>query len=138
VEVAGVPQHLAFSADGRILAAAAYIRKTESTAFQLYDLERGRPVNYTGQMPGQVTAMALSPDGRVAALATGDYLNISSVLPQHNTITRLDDGARGTIRALAFSPDSRLLVVGRSELRADGLQTTVWYVPSREEPTYAE
>jgi WD40 repeat protein len=97
---------LAFTADNRFLV----IRK--HSALVVWDLiERRDRFNFPGEPPGYQSAMAASPDGRIAFASTaGARPVLRMVDPQ--TGREIDNQIQtGPIIAVAFSPDGRFLAV---------------------------
>lgn len=114
---AGVMQSIAFTADGKIMAAGG----TDKTV-QLWDLSRpGHPRPVGTSMPGHtdtIYALAFSPDGRTLASGSGDKtIRIWDVTdparahPLGSPIT----GPENTVYALAFSPDGHTLAAGSAD-----------------------
>jgi RNA polymerase sigma factor (sigma-70 family) len=143
---------LAFSADGRMLAAVGWDRK-----LYLWEVATGRERAATWQQPdGAVATVLFSPDGRRVAVASDTWrthlhdLQTGKVLSTLDGMPRafMDDGKRlalwnhygrlrlvdvGTgkeflkvgddaVRALAFSPDGKLLAL------VEGTQCALWSV----------
>jgi WD40 repeat protein len=126
-------EYLAFSANGRILAAAAYNSRT----VRLWDTATHHPLPTLTTRAGEISALAFSPDARILA-TEGAGEGKKPYIMSAGTI-QLWDIATGRriatlpaagdppnrIDALAFSPDGRKL--------ASGMNGTVWLwdIPTR-------
>ena len=111
---------IAFSPDGRLIAAAAIDQDT-----LVFDVRSGERVAHlrTGDL---ARAVSFSPDGSL--IATGDYGGRAHLW---STETWRPSGAQfdahtGRVQSLAFTPDGRTLATAA----ADGT-TQLWDVPSR-------
>jgi WD40 repeat protein len=115
---------LVFSEDGATL--AAYTKKYTSwgsSEFSLWQVSDGHSFGFRGLLiPGQVTAITVSPDGRYLAVC-GDKLR----LWQTENAEQVKIGEEGGHTALAFSPDGKLLASGDSQG-----EITLWSIPALE------
>ncbi|MEV0404052.1 serine/threonine-protein kinase [Actinoallomurus sp. NPDC050550] len=96
---------MAFSPDGRILAAGGYDGRV-----RLWDVVTHRLVASLPSLPGRVNGVAFSPDGRILACAGGDAVLLWNALTGR-PVTTLTPQA-GIVDAVAFSPDGRTLATG--------------------------
>ncbi|GAB3981566.1 hypothetical protein GCM10029978_082850 [Actinoallomurus acanthiterrae] len=96
---------MAFSPDGRILAAGGYDGRV-----RLWDVVTHRLVASLPSLPGRVNGVAFSPDGRLLACAGGDAVLLWNALTRR-PVTTLAPRA-GVVDAVAFSPDGRTLATG--------------------------
>jgi WD40 repeat protein len=107
--------------EGRALKALAFrpggghlLTLTEADQLRVWDVERGAPVPWTrGALPA--VAVAWAPDG--SWLALGDPSGAVEIhdMPSGAVIHQLP--SRGTLSALAFSPDGRFLILAGQVVR---------------------
>lgn len=110
----GMPS-LAFSPDGRLLAAPA------AHTVKIWDARTGHLQRTLRGFEDETMAVAFSPDGRTLAVASG---TASSLVGQHGirlwdiqtaTVRRTFGGFRGEARCLAFSPDGATLAAAHTD-----------------------
>ncbi|HMO65156.1 MAG TPA: WD40 repeat domain-containing protein, partial [Verrucomicrobiota bacterium] len=115
---------LLFSRDGRTLIAAdspdGAVRLWDTTTWQTRGWLRGHRAG--------VGALALSPDGRLLASASGTTILLWDLAGGALAEDPVLQGNSGAIGALAFSPDGRTLAAGSF----DG-PISLWSVPGRQE-----
>jgi WD40 repeat protein len=103
---------MAFSKDGRqILAGYGSLDNTNPWAVghaRLWDATNGRVIGLEiPGTPGGVRSVSLSPDGREAALASRNLVELRRLEPPQ--LARSFSGHSGMIHAVAYSPDGRYL-----------------------------
>jgi WD40 repeat protein/lysophospholipase L1-like esterase len=97
---------IAFSPDGRILAAGGFDRNRT-----LWDIDRRSEIRIILQEPsGYLECMAFSPDGRT--LASSSVGSIKLWDTDSGTEIRTLEGHTGSVSSMAFSPDGRTLALG--------------------------
>jgi len=95
---------LAFSADGtRLVAGGA------DHSLHLWDPRQGRRLSPESPAPGTVTSLALSPDGKRLASVHGPVLRSWDA---GSGAMLLECRGDAELRAVAYSPDGRLLAIG--------------------------
>jgi WD40 repeat protein len=98
---------VAFSADGKLLAGRA------PEALIVWDFSTGKEVRRL-EGEGEVTALALSPDGRV--LAWGDSQgNLGLWRPATDEVVGRFEGPPTPVEALAFTPNGRMLIAANEK-----------------------
>jgi RNA polymerase sigma factor (sigma-70 family) len=115
-------QDLVFAADGRRLAAlkAGTSRENPPAAsVSLWDLERGKLVRRLDGLKGLSALMVLAPDGRALVTAGQDGTAVLWEIATGQERLRLRAGVAGPLTALAYSPDSALVL-------AAGPEQTLW------------
>jgi RNA polymerase sigma factor (sigma-70 family) len=114
------PTCLAFAADGKSVVAALSDNslggRATDPSLRVWDLATGRQLRWSSLPPGEVRAMALSPDGRTLAVAAGETILLYE-LASGRERGRFP-GHRDWVWALAFSPDGRLLASGSLDYTA--------------------
>jgi WD40 repeat protein len=128
---------LAFSPDGRFLATAAgaraggnatgLVRASDGYTIRMWDMSTGREVRTIAEGVPDVHGLAVSPDGRWIAAASGVYdmpaaMPSSRERPERANVVTVWEVATGRemrtlahpkrVAAVAFSPDSRALTSG--------------------------
>jgi hypothetical protein len=135
----GQPEVAAFSDDGSVFAvlSTANIGGKEEFVVSLWEVATGRELSRLKATPGGAHVLAVSPDGRLAALAAstlgqGDGPAQASIIRLWETATgkevRSFSGPGASVQALAFSPDGGTLAVAAKEARV-----RVWDVASGRE-----
>ena len=99
----GAVTHLAFSPDGRWLAAG-----TKAGAVRIWDVQSGKPFVDLRGHNGLITSLAFSPDGKLLASGSADTTIRVSEIRAGADLAVLH-GHSASVRALAFSPDGRRL-----------------------------
>ncbi len=109
-------QSLAFSADGRVLAAGCWpgAQKAPATA-HVWDVKTGKEVSRLDGHRGVIACLALSPDGRVLAAAGNREHAISLWEVATRQRRCLLQGHEFTVIGVAFSDDGRLLATGSAD-----------------------
>lgn len=106
--VGGVFPRLTYSPDGRFLAFSGGPR------VYVWEARSGRLLQLLTGHKGELSGMAVSPDGKV--IATGGEEGIVRLWQVRNgRLLRHWKGHAGWITTLAFSPDGRTLAAGRTE-----------------------
>jgi WD40 repeat protein len=116
------PDALAFSPDGKILAATYQDGK-----LVLWSVAKGKPIRI---LQGQVSSgnyLVFSPDGKRLAVTSGwESLNIWDI-DNGRKVIHLEDRSGGGLAWVAFSPDGKLMVTGGmnafGHLRTTGIVT---------------
>jgi WD40 repeat protein/serine/threonine protein kinase len=102
--------HLAFSPDGRTLAAVCVV--PEEKTVRLWDVETKLERTLAGHS-GAVIGVAFHPAGRLLATASVDgTVRLWDTAPGSAKVRTLDFGSYGRPECLAFSPEGRHLIVG--------------------------
>jgi WD40 repeat protein/tRNA A-37 threonylcarbamoyl transferase component Bud32 len=108
---------LAFRPDGRILATGTRILHPLGGETWLWDLSRAPPGGHCVSHQGMVRALAMSPDGRVVAVASTDgtarLLDASTGVALCSPLVH-----QNWVHALAFSPDGKTLLTGSEDTTA--------------------
>jgi hypothetical protein len=115
-------QDLVFAADGRRLAALKAGTSREDTpaaSVFLWDLDRGKLVRRLDGFKRLSALVVLAPDGRTLATASQDGTAALWEITTGKERLRLRAGAPGPLTALAYSPDSALII-------AAGPEQTLW------------
>jgi WD40 repeat protein len=128
----GIGQALAFSPEGKVLAAA-----TEKNTVTLWSLPSGDELKKLSGHQGALCGMAFSPDGTVLATAggieRGNRLPEGEVrlwrMPAHTPLRTLQ-GFGGMLTSVAWAPDGKRLAttsLGRTDERSFG-EVRVWSI----------
>jgi WD40 repeat protein len=107
---------VAFSPDGRLLASGSCSKFNSNGAciqgeIKLWDVATGREVRTLSGHTGWVNSVAFSPDGRLLASGSGDWMIKLWDVATGREVRTLS-GHAGSVNSVAFSPDGRLLASG--------------------------
>ncbi|MBI1903374.1 MAG: tetratricopeptide repeat protein [Planctomycetia bacterium] len=105
----GVSGGVAFSTDGKLLAAGA----ADSTV-KLWQVETGKPAAALAGHSDAVVSAAFSPDGRYLATGGKDHRVILWDVAGRRPVAISPAAGPGIIWSVAFSPDGKTLAVGSS------------------------
>jgi len=121
---------LAFSPDGRTLAAGSFLGMV--ILWDVTDRARPAALGHPLTTSGSVRSLAFSPDGRTLAAAAGDNTVIMWDVTDRTRPARLGrplDGHTDALSSVAFSPDGRTLATG-----SDDDTVILWDVTDRTRP----
>jgi hypothetical protein len=110
---------VAFSADGKILAAGSY------GVVKLIDVAEKQEIAALPEKTGFVRALAFSPDGKL--LATGGYQSLELWDVANSKVLMTLKGHRGYVTSVAFAPDQKMLASS-----ADDETVKLWNVATGE------
>lgn len=110
---AGSIRFLAFTGDGRTIAAAGWDKTVT-----LWEVASGESVREFGGLKNPATCFALSRDGKTLAAACSDGSLRGIDLAQGTEIFKIALGAQ-LVRSLDFSPDGKFLAVAGAVLEGD-------------------
>jgi RNA polymerase sigma factor (sigma-70 family) len=118
--------HLAFAADGKSMVSVS----VNDGAVRVWDVPSGKEVRLLDKLGKQLgmflpTSLALSPDGRLAAVVNDDKAVHVWDLASGRQLRRFGSG--GSITSVAFSPDSKRLVAACGGLNS---RTWIWNIES--------
>jgi TPR repeat protein len=100
---------VAFSPDGRLLAAAVTAGGRRGNAVQVWDLATGQLVQDLREHTQLITDLAFSPDGnRIASVGNDNTLRIWNV--KYGTLETTQKETKNNLLALAYSPDGKKIV----------------------------
>jgi WD40 repeat protein/beta-lactamase regulating signal transducer with metallopeptidase domain len=112
------PPGMAFTPDGKVLAAAAtdYKKDSASHSVKLWEVATGKEIRKV-QAPNEVrvSAVAVAPDGKLLAFGGGGVVRLCAI--DTGTELRKLKAPDGGILALAFSPEGKTLVARGRNLR---------------------
>jgi len=114
----GQLQAVAMSPDGKQVAVAGRSGRTWSGSSQIYVFDRAtgrlqRRIDTASAVP--VVTLALSPDGQVLAAGMGEDGGLKTFAFASGAILHHDKDYKGSIYALDFRADSRVLVAGAAD-----------------------
>jgi WD40 repeat protein len=115
--VAGYCRSVAFSPDGRTLAAGITNQLPPHFEVRLWDMEAAEPNGSLTQHDYVVWSLAFSPDGKTLAAACVELADGHIVLWDLTTrrVRRILKGHKGGAYAVAFGPDTQTLAVGAGD-----------------------
>jgi len=100
---------VAFSPDGKFLAAAVMAGGRRGHAVQIWDLANGQLVQDMREHTQQINDLAFSPDGnRIASVGNDNSLRIWNV--KYGTLETTQKETKNNLLALAYSPDGKKIV----------------------------
>jgi Tol biopolymer transport system component len=116
-------EEIAFSPDGRALAASTVDWSTNHSRVLIYDMRN--PTSPPLQLPDRDAIdiegkLAFSPDGQLLAVAAEEQINVWNLAQPGAPVATLP-GAGGQYASAAFSPDGKFLAV-----KSDYNQVAVW------------
>ncbi len=108
---------VAFSPDGKTLAAGSGKARRSTSEATLWDLESGKAQAILANVTGGFTAVAWSPEGRFLAVGTGDARRrgpgeIYLCDIKATKTRRIEHGHTGPVTWLAFAPDGQTFASG--------------------------
>src|SRR5262249_44719682 len=118
---------IAFSPDGKVLAAAPGDVTGHDSKIILYDVTSAKEVRRLGGARGPVRAFAFAPDGKSLAVTAGDR-TFCGWQPDTGKQLRLLEGGKEDPAALAYSGDGKTLALG------GGRVIRLWSVAAGKEP----
>ena len=122
--LAGAVQALAYSPDGRTIAAAhGFAGKGQGSVLMLLDADTGKPIWQADETGTQILSLAFAPDGRTIATGCGHFNDSSTIgyarlrdAKTGGALGRSISGAPGGVSSLAFAPDGRQLALASREV----------------------
>jgi WD40 repeat protein len=105
---------IAFSLDGKLLAASAGGDDQPNGAVRIWDLETGKEktVQRNVDLPQPIWCVAFSPDGKTLATTTGSEVNLYSAATLEPRATLIHSAE---VRQIIFSRDGSLLATGLAD-----------------------
>ncbi|MCX5876603.1 MAG: hypothetical protein NT087_10005 [Deltaproteobacteria bacterium] len=104
---------VAFSPDGRLLAAAVFVGGRRGHAVQIWDLANGQLLQDMREHTQWINGLAFSPDGnRIASVSNDNTLRIWNV--KYGTLETTQKETKNNLLALAYSPDGKKIVATES------------------------
>jgi RNA polymerase sigma factor (sigma-70 family) len=123
-----IAQALAFSPDGRLLAAGGD-DNGGTHPIHLFDLSQGREIRKLTAHKRPILSLAFSPDGKILASAARDEPVILWDVTTWRELRRLPGPLRYS-RGLAFTPDGTAVASASTRLMGEGGVLNVWDVQS--------
>ena len=124
----GHSQALAFSPDGKLLAAAEVIDERGPRLLRVWDVRRRKLTAFQGH--SKASLIAFSPNAELIAAAAGERGTDIRDVRTGRLVKRLGvgdlSGEGDFSRSVAFSPDGDLLLVGQSNGTARLFSTETW------------
>jgi WD40 repeat protein len=128
-KLAGQVRGLAYSADGRLLAAAAGSPGGPATV-ELFDPRTGQPLSTLAGPKDEVLSLALSPDGKLLAAGAADNVAYVWSLESKQLVTTLKEHGDWVL-GVAFSPDGKFLATAGADKTVRLWDVATWKSESR-------
>ena len=127
---------VAFSPDGKLVAGGA-----PDGTVRIWGAEDGKLVSTLKELGGWITGVAFSPDGKLLAASSADRTAQVWTIGRAATaafapLTRIPENPTGPVNAVAFSPDSTLLImaIGSSDSADAERAIRIWRTEAADEP----